>query len=217
MSRVSCLIYTQLFCPRGCKRRELIFNPLQLDPGNLGSIIRTAFFLGVDALFLNKKTCAPLTPTALKSSAGAAEALPIHAVDLAASFLDISRRAGWRVIAADWPSSSPTNSPSSSRTTFKTGPRFWDHSSSTAPALMLRSNAAGRKGGTGVVDKDFPTILILGGEGEGLRQGLKTRIDGYVGVSAGRDIQMIGLDSLNVGVAAGVVVWEVLRKMKGRS
>ena len=41
------------------------------DPGNLGSIIRSAYFLGVDAVVMIEHGTAPIGPVALKSSASA--------------------------------------------------------------------------------------------------------------------------------------------------
>lgn len=71
----------------------------QLDPGNLGAIIRSGYFLGVDALALVSQTCAPLSNVALKASAGAAEAMPILSVDDAVEFLRKSKGNGWQVYA----------------------------------------------------------------------------------------------------------------------
>ncbi|TKA69137.1 hypothetical protein B0A49_06316 [Cryomyces minteri] len=45
-----------------------------VDPGNMGAILRTAYYLGVDAVAISKRTSAPLSPVALKAAAGAAEA-----------------------------------------------------------------------------------------------------------------------------------------------
>lgn len=42
------------------------------DPGNLGTIIRTAFGLGVDAIVLTEGSCDPYSPKVLRSSMGTA-------------------------------------------------------------------------------------------------------------------------------------------------
>lgn len=47
------------------------------DPQNLGAIIRTAAFLGADAIVTLQKKAAPLTATVSKASAGAMEYFPI--------------------------------------------------------------------------------------------------------------------------------------------
>jgi len=41
------------------------------DPHNVGAILRTAFFMGVDGVFVNIEDRCPLTSTVSKSSAGA--------------------------------------------------------------------------------------------------------------------------------------------------
>lgn len=51
-----------------------------LDPHNLGSLIRSAHILGVHGVILPKDNSAPLSPTAVKTSAGACEYLPIAQV-----------------------------------------------------------------------------------------------------------------------------------------
>ena len=47
------------------------------DPGNLGALIRSCVAFGADALFLERKHTAPLSPAAAKSSAGMIEHLNI--------------------------------------------------------------------------------------------------------------------------------------------
>ncbi len=47
------------------------------DPGNLGAIIRSCVAFGVDALFLERKNTAPLSPAVSKVSAGTIEYLRI--------------------------------------------------------------------------------------------------------------------------------------------
>ncbi|MBI3939332.1 MAG: 23S rRNA (guanosine(2251)-2'-O)-methyltransferase RlmB, partial [Acidobacteria bacterium] len=48
-----------------------------LDPQNLGAILRTADAAGVSGIFLAERRTAPLTPAAIKASAGAAHHLRI--------------------------------------------------------------------------------------------------------------------------------------------
>src|SRR5262249_36568329 len=56
-------------------------------------------------------------------------------------------------------------------------------------------------------DWTLPTTVLLGGEGAGLRRLVRERCDALV------RIPVVGrLDSLNVGVAAGVVLYEALRQ-----
>jgi 21S rRNA (GM2251-2'-O)-methyltransferase len=147
------------------------------DPGNLGAILRTAHFFGIDAVALSG-SCAPLTPVALKSSAGAAELVPILHVSNASSFLEQSKESGWKVWAAAAP---PVHNDVK-------GWNSWNAAHVTT--RQLSSNALKE-----------PTILMLGSEGEGLRKVLFDRATAKVGIPGGAG----SLDSLNVSVAAGVL------------
>ena len=61
------------------------------------------------------------------------------------------------------------------------------------------------------VDFTGPVVLVLGGEGEGLRRLTRERCDGLVA------IPMAGaVESLNVSVAAGVMLFETVRQRKAK-
>jgi RNA methyltransferase, TrmH family len=71
------------------------------DPGNLGSMIRSAQALGGSALLTLRNTVSPFNPKAVRSSAGAVLRLPIFA-DLDWNLLlPRLHQAGLRVLAAD--------------------------------------------------------------------------------------------------------------------
>ena len=82
-------------------------NPLLLiacglqDPGNLGTMMRSALALGASALVTLKETVSPFNPKATRASAGAIFHLPILAGLEAASLFDKLRAAGVRTVAAD--------------------------------------------------------------------------------------------------------------------
>lgn len=57
-------------------RRIVVLDELQ-DPGNLGTIIRTAVWFGVDAIILGHGTVDPWNPKVIRSTAGATGALPL--------------------------------------------------------------------------------------------------------------------------------------------
>jgi 23S rRNA (guanosine2251-2'-O)-methyltransferase len=62
------------------------------------------------------------------------------------------------------------------------------------------------------VDWTLPSAIVLGAEGTGLRRLVRERCDRLVG------IPMLGhVDSLNVSVAAGVVLYEAVRQRRKRS
>ena len=56
------------------------------DPQNFGSILRSAMFLGVDAVIVNKRNACGLTPTVSKVSSGALEFLPIYSIKFVSKF-----------------------------------------------------------------------------------------------------------------------------------
>ena len=70
------------------------------DPQNVGAIIRTAAFLGADALITLKNRSAPLSPTVSKASAGALEYFPIIEVTNLAESLKQLKKQGFFVWGA---------------------------------------------------------------------------------------------------------------------
>jgi len=63
------------------------------DVRNLGAILRSAYCVGVNGVILCKKQAAPLTPAALKASAGLAEHLEIYITpSLKHAVLELKRR-----------------------------------------------------------------------------------------------------------------------------
>jgi TrmH family RNA methyltransferase len=70
------------FKPRELGELSLSLNPLVVvcdsvqDPGNLGTIIRTADAAGADAIFLLPGTCDPLLPKVVRATAGSVFTIP---------------------------------------------------------------------------------------------------------------------------------------------
>ncbi|KAI7347575.1 hypothetical protein KC320_g7151 [Hortaea werneckii] len=165
-----------------------------LDPANLGSVMRTAHFYGADAVAIATNTCAPLASAVLaKASSGACEAVQLLALPKPANFVFDSAKAGWRIYA------------------------------SVAPALPGQATArdVSRQTTTTAVSLDSPlarapVILMLGAEGEGLRNNLTSKADHLISIEAeektNRAVGDVGVDSLNVGVAAGVLIEAFMRK-----
>ncbi len=83
------------------KRRFLALLDEVQDPHNLGAILRTACASGVEGVLLPKHRTSPLTPTAVKTSAGAAEWVPLVRVGNAAEALRRVREEGIFVVGAD--------------------------------------------------------------------------------------------------------------------
>lgn len=71
------------------------------DPHNLGAIFRTACAAGVEGILLPKHRTSPLTPAAVKASAGAAEWVPLIRIGNAAETLRKIRDLGIFVVGAD--------------------------------------------------------------------------------------------------------------------
>jgi TrmH family RNA methyltransferase len=71
------------------------------DPGNLGTMMRSAQALGATALLTLKETVSPFNPKAMRSSAGAVFHLPVFAgLEGPALFVRL-RAAGVRIVATD--------------------------------------------------------------------------------------------------------------------
>jgi 23S rRNA (guanosine2251-2'-O)-methyltransferase len=72
-----------------------------VDPGNLGSVIRTAAAAGVCGVFLASDGTVGLTPAVAKSSAGAVERLPVARVARPARWVTDAAERGFRTVILD--------------------------------------------------------------------------------------------------------------------
>ncbi|KAJ3270507.1 hypothetical protein HDV01_007763 [Terramyces sp. JEL0728] len=72
-----------------------------VDPQNLGAIMRTAYFFGIDGIILTERDSAPLSPTVSKASAGALEAIDIYSTNNLSKFLSVCGQNGWYVYGTD--------------------------------------------------------------------------------------------------------------------
>ncbi|EED17710.1 RNA methyltransferase, putative [Talaromyces stipitatus ATCC 10500] len=171
-----------------------------LDPGNMGAVIRSAYYLGVDALVLTGRNSAPLTPVTIKASAGAAENMTIFKAKSEIDFIRRSRENGWRFYAAD--------SPQNVSDLAATHGTLADYTATVAangssPSASLLTSA--------------PTVLMLGNEGTGLLPRIKAQADGYVSIPGARIRPDLGIndaarvDSLNVSVAAALLMEMFMR------
>lgn len=70
------------------------------DPGNLGTIIRTASWFGCKALFSGKGTVDIFNPKVVRSTAGATGSLPFYIGELNEIF-SIMENAGWNILLLD--------------------------------------------------------------------------------------------------------------------
>jgi 23S rRNA (guanosine2251-2'-O)-methyltransferase len=136
------------------------------DPHNLGAVIRTAYCCGAHGIVIPKRNAAGVTPAAVKTSAGAAEYIPVVQVTNTVRALEQLKEMGLWIAGADMDG-----------------------------GAMYRADLKG------------PIALVAGSEGRGLGRLVKEKCDFLVSVP------MKGkLSSLNVSVAAGVLLYEVLRQ-----
>ncbi|KAM3163647.1 rRNA methyltransferase [Lachancea thermotolerans] len=190
----STFAYDELFFDEASERRTSFIQkenkkfPLGLyldevsDPHNMGAIIRSAYFLGVDFMIMSRRNCAPLSPTVSKTSSGATELLPIFTVDKPLDFFSKSQKEGWTFVSAGV---SKQN-------------KFAKNKKIEAQDLhgML---------------KELPVILVVGNEGEGVRTNLQMRSDFLVEIPQGRGAAGTrSVDSLNVSVATAILLNSIL-------
>ena len=132
------------------------------DPHNLGAVMRSALLCGAHGIVIPKRGGASVTPTVIKSSAGAAERLPVARVANIGETIRRLKEQGVFVYCADM------------------------------DGVSLRKNNL-----TG------PIALVLGSEGSGV----KKLCDGVVRLDMAAP--GTGVDSYNVSVAAGIILYEI--------
>lgn len=77
----------------------MVLDNLQ-DPGNLGTIVRTAEGAGVDAVFLSKESVDIFNPKTIRSTMGSIYRMPVLYVDDLLELLDIFQKKGIKSYAA---------------------------------------------------------------------------------------------------------------------
>ena len=138
------------------------------DPGNLGSLIRTADAAGASACFVTPGSADPFHPRAVRATMGSVFRLPVHAVDPELLLARLRERG-------------------------------------------LRLVGAGPRGSASYDDSDLtgPLALFFGAEGTGLPQQVRDGLDETIAVPMAR-----GVESLSVGAAAAVVLFEAARQSR---
>jgi len=147
------------------------------DPMNLGAIIRTSYFLGVNKIIVTGARC-ELSCVVSKASAGALELTPIYAVNNAPKMLEEKIGEGWRVVAASRLEEEPDVY------------RTQSMNAINIPVDMLKS--------------DCHTVLVLGNEGSGIPLEILRCVTHGVFIPSARQDSF--LDSLNVSVATGILL-----------
>lgn len=138
------------------------------DPHNLGSILRTADCTGVHGVIVPKRRSAQVTATVSKTSAGAAEYVPVARVTNLGQTIDSLKEKGVWVVGTDV----------------------------SAAAGIYETNVF-----------DGPVAIVIGNEGKGMGRLIREKCDVLIKLPMNGQI-----NSLNASVAAGVVMYEVLRR-----
>ena len=141
------------------------------DPMNLGTILRSAYYLGVDrVLVCPEYPTSSLTATVSKASSGVLEIFPPLSVNSGVErYLGARVAEGWQVLCADV-----------------------DDGGGTKPVL------------------DRPTILLVGAEGAGIPETLRSLCSESVHLPPGRKLHP-EVDSLNVSVATALLIDNIMR------
>jgi 21S rRNA (GM2251-2'-O)-methyltransferase len=168
------------------------------DPGNVGNIIRTCHFFGVDAVVVATNTCANVaSPVLVKASSGAYESIPIFLLPQPSNFLYDSARHGWKIYGA-----MPPNAASTSGDGKRSKKAVTSNELVTASPLV-----------------EDACILVIGSEGEGLRANLQNRCSNFVSiercVTEDDAAVPVGVDSINVATATGILTQAFLSKPQG--
>lgn len=157
------------------------------DPQNMGNVIRSAYYLGVDFIVVPQNNSARLGPVTNKASVGSLDAIDIYENNDNLKFIERIKKNGWVVVS--------------------TGTQ-----SSEDDLALLKSNHAKILKHKYIETSDLssllskaPLMLVMGSEGTGLRTNMKLRSDYLVGINKGRNNDDL-VDSLNVGVAAGILI-----------
>ena len=140
----------------------LILDAVQ-DPGNVGTLVRTAFALGAVGVLALPGTAELTNPKTLRATMGACFRLPFVPVEEAAL-------------------------------------REWARSLKVRVLLAEAGAAPPERGGAA------PLALVVGNEGMGIRASLAGWADGRIGIPL-----RAGAESLNVAVAAGILLHELTR------
>ena len=135
------------------------------DPGNLGTIVRSAEAFAAAGVLLGEGTVSPFNPKVVRGTAGSLFRLPI-AQAKTAQILDQLRTAGVRLLATS------------------------SHKGVPLPQANLM----------------LPLAVLVGGEGAGISKDLLAKADEVVEIPHAPQVE-----SLNAGVAASIVLYEIAR------
>ncbi len=163
------------------------------DPGNLGTLLRTADAAGVQAVLIPPETTDAFAPKVVRAGMGAHFRLPIHSMSW-----DEIREYALHLTKRD-----ESNREDSVRLTETSNPSGATHS--RIQVYIADMN------GQSCWETDFrqPLALIIGGEAEGASEQARKLTNAFV------KIPMAGkTESLNAAVAGSVLMFEVMRQRR---
>ena len=197
-----------------------------VDPQNFGSVIRSAFFLGADAIMLNKKNKPPISSTVCKVSSGASECIDLFAVKSLRSFLKESVDKGWTVITASIEKESDVQmrldggtQNSSNNLNFKE-----QHDASEENQDKSKEDSSIESKTVSLNDLKLSNtanvILVLGSEASGITSNITGMSHYNIFIPPMLSPEETGkhpftlIDSLNVGVSAGIIINHLKSQLK---
>lgn len=157
------------------------------DPQNMGNIIRSCFYLGVDFVILPKNNSAKLGAVTAKASCGSLDMMNIYESDGGLKFIDRIKKNGWNLICTAAKPKELDLSEAKDRHVNQLEAKYIDLS--ILPKILQLA----------------PILLVIGSEGTGLTTNMKLRSNYLVGIEKGREGDEL-VDSLNASVAAGIII-----------
>ena len=152
------------------------------DPGNLGTIVRTAEAAGADALITTRHTVDPFNRKALRASMGAALRLPMVTDVDRAGLAQHCRTRGLKLVASRLPAAAKPNV---------------IEDAARAPKVHAYTEA----------DLTAPLALIVGKEASGVSGTMAAAADEFVYIPMAEAVE-----SLNVSAAAAILLYEAVRQ-----
>ena len=165
----------------GDPKMIVIADQLQ-DPGNLGTIIRSAEAAGADGLITTRYTVDPFNHKALRASMGSALRFPIITDAPRADVVKLCRERKMKLVV-----SRPTPE----------RPRGVIEDAARSESIRLYTDA----------DFTLPLALILGNEASGITEETASEADEFVYIPMAE-----GIESLNVSAAAAILLYEAARQ-----
>lgn len=146
--------------------RVLILDRVQ-DPGNVGTMLRTALAFGFNDVYFLPGTCTPMNAKCLASTQGAIFEVNLHFPDDGLALLKELKEKGYEVLGSALQDSMPMET---------------------------------------YFPKSGKLALILGNEGQGMKEELRKECSSLL------LIHMEAMESLNVGVAGGILMYHLSLK-----